>query len=99
MGKFSTEEYVAHNLGVDPRVVNTNHAKSNSLRIAPYGPAFCFSGLQPDAQTLAKMGIEKMRIDRISTLAGSDASWKCSRGNMGTGIKQYILILLHDHCK
>ncbi|GEP97497.1 hypothetical protein CCY01nite_37570 [Chitinophaga cymbidii] len=55
------EEYVAHNLRHDPRVVNTNHAKVTAYVWIPMDPHAVFPGysLMPDH---FKNQIEKMRI-------------------------------------
>lgn len=55
------EEYVAHNLRHDPRVVNTNHAKVTAYVWIPMDPHAIFPGysLMPDH---FKSQIERMRI-------------------------------------
>ncbi|MGN7724034.1 hypothetical protein [Chitinophaga sp. 22620] len=55
------EEYVAHNLRHDPRVVNTNHSKVTAYVWIPMDPHAVFPGysLMPDH---FKIQIERMRI-------------------------------------
>lgn len=56
------EEYVAHNLRNDPRVVNTNHAKVTAYVWIPMDPHSVFPGysLMPEH---FKMQIERMRTE------------------------------------
>ena len=56
------EEYVAHNLRHDPRVVNTNHAKVTAYVWIPMDPHFNISRLQSHAGPFLKTKIERMRI-------------------------------------
>lgn len=56
------EEYVAHNLRRDPRVVNTNHAKVTAYVWIPMDPHSVFPGYSLMPKHF-KMQIEKMRIE------------------------------------